>query len=84
MVYSQTTSVFVIQGMTIKTSSFLIDASSMNTFDTISCILSGIVLGSFIYKVLAKREIHFSVSYKFAIGPVFATLAVVSGIIIDK
>jgi len=83
MVYSQMTTVFVVQGQAMKASGF-VDASSMNTFDTISCILSGIVLGSFIYPALAKKGIHFPVTYKFAIGSVFATLAIVSGIIIDK
>lgn len=83
MVYSQMTTVFVVQGLAMKASGFF-DASSMNTFDTISCILSGIVLGSFIYPALAKKGIHFPVTYKFAIGSVFATLAIVSGIIIDK
>jgi dipeptide/tripeptide permease len=83
IVYAQMSSVFIIQGQAMKASGNF-DASFMSTFDAISCILSGIVLGSFIYPTLAKRGIHLPVTYKFAIGSVFATLAIVSGIIIDK
>ena len=83
IVYAQMSSVFIIQGQAMKASGNF-DASFMNTFDSIACILSGIVLGSFIYPALAKRGIHIPVTYKFAIGSVFATLAIVSGIIIDK
>ena len=42
IVYTQMSSVFIIQGQAMKASGNF-DASYMNTFDTIACILSGIV-----------------------------------------
>jgi len=83
MVYAQMNTVFILQGQAMRASGYF-DASSMNIFDTIACILAGLAFGSFIYPALSARSIHFPVTYKFAVGSIFAALSVASGIIINK
>ena len=87
LVYNQMNTAFISQGLAMRAAgsseTVIIDASFMNVFDTISCILMGLFLGQVFYPALAKRNIYFPITYKYAAGAAFATLAVLSSVFID-
>ena len=87
LVYHQIHTAFVSQGLAMRaagsTDTVIIDASFMSVFDNISCVLTGLFLGQVLYPALAKRNIHFPITYRYAAGSVFATLAILSSVFID-
>uniref|UniRef100_A0A7S2S5E9 Peptide transporter n=1 Tax=Mucochytrium quahogii TaxID=96639 RepID=A0A7S2S5E9_9STRA len=82
IIYSQMLSVFIIQGNNMIPAGF-IDASMMQNFDAISVLLSGWLIGSFLYPYLAKRGIVLHMMTKFAIGTAFSVVAILCAIIVD-
>ena len=87
LVHHQIQTAFVSQGLAMRAAgssdTIIIDASFMSVFDNISCVLTGLFLGQVLYPALAKRNIHFPITYRYAAGSVFATLAVLSSVFID-
>ena len=82
IVFNQLSTVFITQGEVIKPAGPF-DAALMQNFGPISVILSGVLASRVIYPALARRGIHLAISTKFAIGCLFATLAIVAALIIE-
>jgi len=80
--YNQMYTVFNTQGLVMEHVGF-IDASMMNNADAISVLVSGFVIGNFLYPWLEKRGISFPLTYKFAVGTFCGLLSLLSAIIID-
>jgi len=80
--YNQVSTVFVVQGEAMQTVG-VFDASMMTNFDSISVIVSGLIVQRFFYPALERRGIRMKYSHKFALGTGFAALAVASSLIID-
>ncbi|KAL3907662.1 MAG: hypothetical protein SGILL_008781 [Bacillariaceae sp.] len=74
--------VFVLQGEAMHKEG-LLDASLMQAFDPISVLIAGVLIGSFLYPALSKRGIRIPLTYKFAIGTMFGSLALAAAIIVD-
>jgi proton-dependent oligopeptide transporter, POT family len=80
--YSQTSTVFILQGEAMKPVG-LLDASLMSSFDPISVLVVGFLVGSVLYPALSRRGLHIPLTYKFAIGTAMGGLAIASAIIVD-
>lgn len=83
IVYAQITTVFILQGGAMR-SMGLLDASMMSNFDPISVLITGVIVGSFLYPALSSRGIRFPLSYKFAVGTFFGALAIISALCVNK
>jgi dipeptide/tripeptide permease len=83
IVYSQISTVFIIQGEAMKKMG-LLDASVIANFDPIFVLLMGLVVSSFLYPALSKKGIHIPITYKFAIGTVFAACGILWTILVDR
>ena len=80
--YSQMSTIFVLQGESMRKEG-LLDASLMQSFDPISVLIAGVLVGSFLYPALSKRGIRIPLTYKFAIGTAFGSLALAAAIVVD-
>lgn len=81
-VYILTWSVLVLQGTNMNNEG-MIDASMMTNVAALMVLVSGFLLGQFLYPALAKRGIHLGTARRFALGAFFVALSAVSGLIID-
>lgn len=82
VVYSQMTTVFILQGQAMKAIG-VFDPSMMSNFDAISVLVTGVLTGSYLYPALEKRGFSIPLSYRFAIGSFFGALAIASALIVD-
>ena len=82
IVFNQLSTVFITQGEVMKPAGPF-DAALMQNFGPISVILSGVLASRVIYPALAGRGIHLAITTKFAIGCLFATLAIAAALIIE-
>jgi proton-dependent oligopeptide transporter, POT family len=80
--YSQMSTIFILQGEALKPMG-LLDASLMSSFDPISVLVIGFLVGSVLYPTLSKRGLRIPLTYKFAIGTAFGSLAIAAAIIVD-
>jgi proton-dependent oligopeptide transporter, POT family len=80
--YSQMSTVFVLQGGAMQPLG-LLDASLMSSFDPIAVLVVGFLVGSVFYPALSRRGLRIPLTYKFAIGTAFGSLAIASAIIVD-
>lgn len=83
IVYAQITTVFILQGGAMRQMGML-DAALMSNFDPISVLITGIIVGSFLYPALQGRGIRFPLSYKFAVGTFFGACAILSALCVNK
>ena len=80
--YNQVATVFVVQGEAMQTVG-VFDASMMTNFDSISVIVSGLLVQRFFYPALERRGIRMKYTHKFAFGTFLSAMAVVCSLIID-
>ena len=80
--YYQMSTVFVIQGEAMKQMG-LLDASLMMNFDPLFVLVAGFLIGTYLYPALSKRGIAIPLTYKFAIGSLFSTMAIGSSLLVD-
>ncbi len=78
----QVATVFVVQGEAMQTVGKF-DASMMANFDSISVVVSGLLVQRFFYPALERRGIRMKYAHKFAFGTGLSALAVVCSLIID-
>jgi hypothetical protein len=81
--YSQMATVFIVQGTVMKTAAGFIDAALMNNADAISVLLSGFIVGNFLYPLLARHKLKIYTTYKFAVGSFFGSLAIFWALIVE-
>jgi dipeptide/tripeptide permease len=82
IVYAQITTVFILQGGAMRKMG-LLDASLMSNFDPISVLITGLLVGSFLYPSLTERGIRFPLTYKFAVGSFFGACAIISALLVN-
>jgi proton-dependent oligopeptide transporter, POT family len=80
--YSQMSTIFILQGVAMQPLG-LLDAALMSSFDPISVLVAGFLVGSVLYPTLSKRGLRIPLTYKFAIGTTLASLSLASAIIVD-
>ena len=78
----QVATVFVVQGEAMQTVG-VFDASMMTNFDSISVIVSGLLVQRFLYPALERRGIRMKYTHKFAFGTGLSAMAVLCSLIID-
>ena len=81
--YSQMATVFIVQGTVMNTASGFIDAALMNNADAISVLLSGFIVGNFLYPLLSRHKLKIYTTYKFAVGSFFGSLAIFWALIVE-
>jgi proton-dependent oligopeptide transporter, POT family len=81
---SQMSTTFIIQGTVMgKACGGYVDAAFMYNNDTLSVLVFGYIIGSYIYPALAERKIKIPTTYKFATGSAFACLAIIWALLVD-
>jgi dipeptide/tripeptide permease len=83
IVYAQMTTVFILQGESMKAVG-VFEPSFMSNFDSISVLITGAVTGSLLYPFLDRRGIHFCLTHRFSLGCVFGALSISSALIVDN
>lgn len=81
--YSQMATIFIVQGTVMKTAAGFIDAALMNNADAISVLLSGFIVGNYLYPLLARHKLKIYTTYKFAVGSFFGSLAIFCALIVE-
>jgi proton-dependent oligopeptide transporter, POT family len=80
--FSQMSTIFILQGEAMQPLG-LLDASLMSSFDSISVLVTGFLVGSVLYPSLSKRGRRIPLTYKYAIGIALGSLALASAIVVD-
>lgn len=82
--YSQMPTTFIIQGTVMKKAfGGYVDAAIMYNNDTLSVLIFGYIIGSYLYPYLSSKNIKIPTTYKFAIGSGFGTLAIGWALYVD-
>ena len=84
IVYSQCPTTFMVQGGVMDPLFGFIEAPSMDILDSVSVLVSGYFVSTFLYPFLARRNIKLATGYKFALGSAIGALAVLWSLLVES
>ena len=80
--YSQMITVFMVQGMAMRSAGF-VESAFMTNFNALSVLFFGFLVGTFLYPYLSRHGVHIAFTHKYAIGTCFGACAILAAIIVD-
>lgn len=81
--YNQMPTTFIVQGTVMSNAFGVIDVASMNSLDCISVLCFGYITANYIYPALNSRGIKLPTTYKFAIGSLLGSCAILWALFVE-
>lgn len=84
IVYNQCPTTFMVQGAVMEPFLGFIEAPSLNILDSVSVLVAGFIVSSYLYPFLAKNNIKLATGYKFALGSAIGVAAILWSLLVEK
>lgn len=82
--YNQCPTTFMVQGAVMEPFLGFIEAPSLDILDSVSVLVAGFIVSSYLYPFLAKNNIKMATGYKFALGSAIGALAILWSLVVEK
>lgn len=82
--YNQCPTTFMVQGAVMKPYLGFIEAPSLDILDSVSVLVAGFFVSSYMYPFLARNNIKMPTGYKFALGSAIGALAILWSLLVEK
>jgi len=82
--YNQCPTTFMVQGAVMEPFLGFIEAPSLDILDSVSVLVAGFIVSSYVYPFLAKSNMKLATGYKFALGSAIGALAILWSLLVEK